>query len=290
MENTAQERDSGLTKATRSRREVLAGAAGAVGAFLATSLVRTTPAHAGTDGDLVLDALNGGESTTVLANKDGEGFSLFEVDSNMGTGITSNCFAGSAPAMIATSAHGEGLYAQTGSTAGTSAGSTTSGVHGVSDGLFFGALYGENVGGGVGVRGDSLTGFGKGVVGSGSTGVRGQGTGSGGIGLDGVGGSGGGVGVLAEAPGDGSGLALDAVGPAKFSLSGLVNIAAGATSKAITGLSLRTGSLVLATPQNNAGVSVAYAVPDITGSKITIHLDGAVPAGKTAKIAWFIVN
>lgn len=40
----------------------------------------------------------------------------------------------------------------------------------------------------------------------------------------------------------------------------------------------------------HAGVSIAYAVPDITGSKITIHLDRAVPAGKTAKVAWFIVN
>jgi hypothetical protein len=55
-------------------------------------------------------------------------------------------------------------------------------------------------------------------------------------------------------------------------------------------VSLRAGSLVLATVQNNAGVSVAYVVPNVSGSKITINLDKVVPVGKTAKVAWFVVN
>jgi len=31
-------------------------------------------------------------------------------------------------------------------------------------------------------------------------------------------------------------------------------------------------------------------VPNVTGSKVTINLNKAVPAGKTAKVAWFVVN
>ena len=89
---------------------------------------------------------------------------------------------------------------------------------------------------------------------------------------------------------DGTGLALDAIGPAQFSLSGLASIAAGAKSKTVTGVSLRPGSLVLATVQNNAGVSVAYVVPNVSLSKITINLDKVVPSGKTAKVGWFVVN
>jgi hypothetical protein len=35
---------------------------------------------------------------------------------------------------------------------------------------------------------------------------------------------------------------------------------------------------------------VAYAVPNISLSKITINLNKLVPLGKTAKVAWFVVN
>jgi hypothetical protein len=83
----------------------------------------------------------------------------------------------------------------------------------------------------------------------------------------------GGTGVVASSAVDETGLALNAIGPTQFSLSGLASIAAGAKSKAITGVSLRSTSLVLATVQNNAGVSVAYVVPNVSGSKITINLD-----------------
>ena len=68
------------------------------------------------------------------------------------------------------------------------------------------------------------------------------------------------------------------------------SIAAGAKSKTVTGVWLETWSLVLATVQNNAGVSVAYVVPNVSLSKITINLDKVVPSGKTAKVAWFVVN
>lgn len=86
------------------------------------------------------------------------------------------------------------------------------------------------------------------------------------------------------------GVALKVMGPAQFAQSGLVSIAAGAKSATVTGVALRPASLVLATVQNSAGVFVQNAVPNVTGSKITLNLNTAVGSGKTAKVAWFVVN
>ena len=152
-----------------------------------------------------------------------------------------------------------------------------------------------------GVRGVTSGDGQAGVVGqassTGGIGVSGASTGANGIGVNGVGSTGvhgrplsGGTGVVAEAAPDGSGLALQTRGPAAFSLSGVLNVTANGKSGVVTGVSLRAVSFVLATMQNDVGVSVSSAVPDVAGSKITINLSKAVPAGKTAKIAWFVVN
>jgi hypothetical protein len=69
-----------------------------------------------------------------------------------------------------------------------------------------------------------------------------------------------------------------------------VSVPAGAKSAAVTGVSLRTGSLVLATVQNNAGVSVKYATPNVGASTIMIALSKTVPTGKTMVVAWFVVD
>ncbi len=49
-------------------------------------------------------------------------------------------------------------------------------------------------------------------------------------------------------------------------------------------------TFILATVQNNSGVSVAYAVPNAHRGSCAIFLNKAVPPGKTAKVAWFVVN
>lgn len=77
---------------------------------------------------------------------------------------------------------------------------------------------------------------------------------------------------------------------AGFGLSGMATSAAGARSITVKSVSLRTSSLVLATVQNNAGVSVSYVVPNPSRSSVILHLDKPVPAGKTANVAWFVVN
>jgi hypothetical protein len=58
----------------------------------------------------------------------------------------------------------------------------------------------------------------------------------------------------------------------------------------VAGVPLRVGSLVLATVQNKAGVSVAYAQPNAGKSTITIVLNKAVPASITARVAWFFLG
>ena len=58
----------------------------------------------------------------------------------------------------------------------------------------------------------------------------------------------------------------------------------------MAGVPLRAGSPVLVTVQNKASVSVAYAQPNAAKSTITIVLNKAVPAGITARVAWFVVG
>jgi hypothetical protein len=153
----------------------------------------------------------------------------------------------------------------------------------------------HGVGGVAGVQGDS-TGGGNGVYGhannNSASGVYGQNDGAG-YGVAGRGGvgvfgdSGTGIGVQAHSF---SGTALEVDGTSVFSRSGLVGISAGSKSATVTGVPLSAQSLVLATVQNNAGVWVKFAAPNIAGSQFTITLNKAVPVGKTALVAWFIVN
>jgi hypothetical protein len=119
------------------------------------------------------------------------------------------------------------------------------------------------------------------------------GTSSSGNGVHGV--SSTGIGVLAECP-SGTGVratgatALSVLGPAVFSRSGTLVVAAGHSSATQTGIALTAASLVLATIQSSvAGVSV-QGVTLVTGTSgsFTIHLTKTVTA--STKVAWFVVN
>jgi len=261
---------------SRSRRELLAGAAGALAVVAAETLTRAAPAQAADNDPVQMGTSNSETHRTTINKVAQDGYGVLQCDS---TGSDPGLLA-SSPAGIAVyglSGSGTGVYGQSGSTLGSSP--DQSGVHGVSDAPGYSGVYGEFFGGGVGaaVHGNNLTGKGQGVIGFGATGVEGLATS-------------GGTGVVALPAFDGTGLALDVRGPATFFLSGVASIAAGAKAKTVTEVSLRPGSLVLATVQNNAGVSVAYVVPNVSQSKITINLNKVVPSGKTAKVAWFVVN
>jgi hypothetical protein len=94
------------------------------------------------------------------------------------------------------------------------------------------------------------------------------------------------IGVLAQ----GLTAGLKVIGPALFSRSGSVSIAAGAKTAIVTGVSLKAASLVLATVQSSIGVWVAAVVPNEPGHSFQVVLNKAVPATKSAKVAWFVVN
>ena len=96
-----------------------------------------------------------------------------------------------------------------------------------------------------------------------------------------------GAGVLAENTGGGP--ALKATGPAVFSRSGRLTVAAGKSSGTVTGVALTAASLVLATVQQNlSGLYVCAAVPNITASSFTVYLSKTASA--STQVAWFVVN
>ena len=135
------------------------------------------------------------------------------------------------------------------------------------------AVHGENTGTGEGVTGTT--------GGAAAAAVHGFHTSSG-IGV--LGESIAGTGVLASAV-----TALDVVGSAAFSRSGVLTERTGHSSATKTGAALTSASLVLATlQQNRAGVFVQAAVPDVCHKSFTVHLSKTVPA--STKAAWFIAN
>ena len=138
-------------------------------------------------------------------------------------------------------------------------------------------VAGVGVGGGVGVWGTGGNGTGAGV----------WGTGGGGPGVRGTSQAASAPGVLAENTAGGT--ALKVSGPAAFSRSGVLTVAAGKSSATQTGVALTSARLVLATLQQNlSGVYVRAAVPNITGSSFTVYLSKAPTA--SSKVAWFVVN
>jgi hypothetical protein len=320
---STQEKEPTERVGKRTRRGLLVGAAGAAAAVAAASLAKAAPADAA-DGNPVLIGNVNSASTVTEIDSTSEGLKVFTNNGAavralgdtlglLGTGdvgVEGQSFGGegvlgtvtlsgtgvhgttpdaggygvhgentgSGAGVYATSASGEGAYAQSGSTAGTTPGQTQNGVHGVSDSGSGAGVFGEHMNGGAAVQGNSLSGNGKGVLGVGPIGIAGLPTS-------------GGTALLGTTSFDGTGIAVHAAGPAQFDLSGLATIAAGKSTVTITQVSLRSGSLILATLQNKVtGIYVASAVPSVSGQKVTINLNKAVPAGKTAKVAWFVVN
>ena len=163
---------------------------------------------------------------------------------------------------------------------------------------------------GIGASGHAPGASGIGVVGVGPTGVKGsttdnanvgflawEGTGDEGpfgvyalgtVGVAGVGTTGAGVSAYSE-----GGPALLVQGVAEFSRSGLATVAGTAAKPAstvtVTGVSLSSSSLVLATIQQSiAGVAVQGVVKTVGSAEFTIHLTAAVTT--KVPVAWFVIG
>jgi hypothetical protein len=283
--------DVSPTETGPSRRDVLAGAAGALGALALASLTKAAPAHAA-DGDPLTLGTSNSESTATLLTQSTTTQDGLEVvgGDNSFVGISGASPSGAGVGGF--TFQGDGVLGQ--------ANLHGNGVHGTTPDVQGYGVFGENSAGGYGVFGQTNStgragvwgdnqGSGPGVYGSSNgIGVEGVVSSSGGLGVRGVtNGDGIGVSALAATP---TGVALSVLGTAQFSLSGITAIAAGAKSVTVRNVSLRSASLVFATVQNIAGVSVAYAVPNASSSTIVINLNKAVPTRKTANVAWFVVN
>jgi len=298
-------------------------------AIAAEQIVQPAPARAGTDGDVVLGQSNSTAGDTVITNtSDGVGiegdggvgvrgfseggYGVFAVSTSgtgvsggsvSGTGVTGGSTTGVGVAGISRNHWGvsaesdsdtalqaqskggigvvgvgtaTGVYGQSGAADGFAL--TRDGVRGYTNSAAAAGVRGENAAGGPGLSG-ATTSVGR----LGHAAVDGANAGTG-PGVRGVGG----IGVLAQAKTNGA-TALEVLGPAVFSRSGLLTIGAGASDVIGVGVKLTAASLVLATLQENlAGIYVASAVPNVAGDSFTVHLNKATP--KAAKVAWFIVN
>ncbi len=161
------------------------------------------------------------------------------------------------------------------------------GVWGVSgEGETYGVI-GHGASGATGVFGyhAGTTGIGVwGRTGGVGSAVYGQAT-AGGVGVNGYSASGSGVRASTA-----SGKALEVIGKATFSRSGIVTVSAGTSSKTVTLAGVTTASMVMATIQQKLGTSsiaVKWAVP--AAGSFTIYLTGNAPAGG-AKVAYFVLN
>lgn len=180
-----------------------------------------------------------------------------------------------------------------------SANSSGSGVFGLNDGAGNGVtgqvnnpaasgVYGQNDGTGYGTAGRSNTG--TGVLGDSESGTGVHANSDRGTALSATAG-GGATGIATQAQAGGTALkvtgASQFTGKTKFSRSGIVTIAAGVDSKAVTLGGVSSNSMILVTAQQASSVSVKAAVP--SSGSFTIYLTGNAPTGGL-KVAYFVLN
>src|SRR5579859_1253592 len=302
----------------RSRRALIAGASGALGALAAATLAISPPAQAA-QGQAVIEGADNTGATSRTAvftagnfewgfladpNSSGKG-SLGVYGHGQDIGVLGDTSTGTGVSGVTS---GPGEYGVSGDATDSSAGIGVIGS-GASAGV-----WGQ--GAAVGVHGISTGGSGTGVVGIGETAVLGTGTN---IGIRGETDSGDGTGVegVAAHAGTGvigtsdtgygifastnSGVALVSDGPARFLGATLFSRSGSATitypAKSVTMPvpgGLTSASLALAPPQNTVqGVWVVSALPNTSAGKLTITLNkapGSASSPKTIKVAWFVVN
>jgi hypothetical protein len=297
--------ENGRTETTRrshgrTRRQLMAGGAGALGAATVASLARAAPAAAANGDAITMGQLNQATSNTAINDSGGDttfsalatsGGTALEGDAIDGIGVSGSSQTGigvsgvsASSAANASAVHGEITQ--------TSPGAFSAAVRGRNDGTGGNGIgvYGSQAGSGWGVYGTSVFGIGVnaaggsgiGVASSGATGVYAVGT----TGVHGIASSAAGMGVLAE---NTAGVALKVNGVAAFSRSGVATVSAG-RSTVSKSLPLSSASFVLATIQGNVTGLTVQGVTIVTGSPgtFTIHLNKTVAAN--TKVAWLVVH
>jgi hypothetical protein len=299
MTQTAQAETAVAPDATRTRRSLLAGAAAASVAAIASAAGAQPVRAANGETVTVGGTYDATAATTIQAGASGAPAIVGTSNANVGVAGSSGSQAG----VYGSSSSGAGVIGQSVSSDGVSGSSTSAnGVSGYSS--YDVGVYGHtDSGGGYGVFGDSINNSagvcgvsysGAGVIGyvgtravqpgvSAETGVWGIAEAS----AQSVavrGSSDSGTGVLAESN---SGAALKVSGKAQFSRSGRKTISAGKSSLKVPMAGVTTASYVVATLQTKrTGVYVIAAVP--AAGSLTIYLNKAVPA--TTAIGYLVIN
>ena len=248
--------------APRSRRALLAAAAGGAAALAAQAALPLT-AVAADPNDVVLGTANASTATTSIANStDGsDGFAV----SSVGLGIGVTATSGGTAGVRGISVDGSGAASTTGM--------AYTGAYGWSP------AFPDDTGVGVGVWGDSED---WGVYGSGFVGVYGFGS----IGVIGESGSTSNPGLVALGATDSS-PALEVVGKVKFNRAGRKTIGAGKSSLVVTMAGVSTTSKVLAVLNSNRSGRYVRAVVPASG-KFTIYLNSSVSS--STYVAYFVYD
>lgn len=244
---------------SHSRRALLMGALGGIGAAVSGAVARVSPARAADGDPVIIGALNSSAGDTRI-----------HTTSSDGAGLSATCTGDDGAGLVGRADH------PTGSTRG---------------------VQGEAwAPAGVGVYGSSwsATGSATGVAGrtssTGGTGVRGvavhyQGTN---YGVYGESLSRSGIGVYGKATKT-TGVALQAAGRVKFSTSGVASIPAGATRVTVTpGVAITPTAFVLLTPKVNLGGRDLWFTTNVTTDKLTIRISSA--RSTSTPIAWMLVG
>jgi hypothetical protein len=238
-----------------SRRALLAGALGGLGALAASAIGRSSAVRAATGDPVLVDGTHTGSGTTSINTTGPSAF----------YGYSSN---GNADAIFGWAA------AATGAAWGVRGETSSSGGRGVV------GLAGAASGVTIGVSGETDSTSGRAVHGiahsiTGTTyGVWAQSDSPSGVGMYAV---------------NDAGLALQTAGRAKFSTSGVATITAGSTSKTVTpGVNVTSGSFVLLTPKVKLSGRDLWFTTDAAGNKFTIHMSSSRSSG--TKVAWLLLG
>jgi len=292
----------------RSRRALLAGALGGIGAWAAAALDRAGAVRAANGDPVLVGGTYTSTSVTKISGITNDQAVFWAENTQGGDGLQGSSLAGTA--VSATSTYGPGVQGGSSSNAGVVGNSDTS--TGVAGGSTSGVgVRGDSLGskpGCLGVSAGNTTGVqsysGDPVIGppiplaKAKTGVYGyaaQDSASRGV----IGESPAGIGVLGQTSssgvgvraycGNNTGVGLRVTGKAAFDRSGKLTITAGHSSLTKTGIGLTSASFILATLQTNvAGLFVQAVVTHPSSSSFTVYLNKA-PAINVA-VAWMAVN
>jgi hypothetical protein len=239
-----------------SRRALLAGALGGLGAMAAGTIGRTSPVRAATGDPVTVDGTFTGSGITQITTSGTSGFR--GVSSHSGA----SAILGQATAV---SGGATGVRGETSSTTGTG----VTGTAAASSGANYGVWGYTNSTAGTGV-------IALAVASSGTTfGVYAQSNSPNGVGVYAANGV--------------AGVALKTAGRATFSTSGVATITAGSTSRTVTpGVSVTSGSFVLLTPKVKISGRDLWFTTDTTNDRFTIHMSSSRSSG--TKVAWLLLG